>query len=216
MPFLLLWRACLQYVPNYNSEHTFSCVDALAFLAQAWTKCETSVISRVFVFPENCVAIVFVSGGFCIIKLVAFDLHEADFQIPLDEPPQRHVSHVFWELEDILRCGGMMQPCLPRSSFYFRFRWHQLFIVFSAEVYAYRTNFMSFVSFSNIFLRVICLSPWTSSYTGYLSQILILAAPWCYKKRSLLHQILLCHLSQRIHSATLRLHDDSKKEAKGC
>jgi hypothetical protein len=39
--------------------------------------------------------IMFISGGFPIMKLAAFDLHEALFQIPLDEPPQRHVSHVF-------------------------------------------------------------------------------------------------------------------------
>jgi hypothetical protein len=183
--------ACSMFPIIILSTHSLS-VDASAFLAQAWTKCETFVrISRVFIFHENCIAIVFVSGGFCIIKLVAFDLHKVDFQIPLDEPPQRHVSHVFWELGDNLWCGGMMQP------FYFRFRWHQLFIVFSAEVYAYRTNFMSFVSFSNIFLCVICLSPWASSlYTD------------THSGSSVMLRIVTAY-----SFATLRLHDDRKERS---
>jgi hypothetical protein len=105
---------------------------------------------------------VFISGGFCIIKFEAFDIHEAHFQIPLDEPPQRHVSHVFWEPKEFCNVEGWFSPFTGVFSLV---QMASIVHSFSCEVYAYRTNYMLCVSFSNVSLCVISYALSTSSCT---------------------------------------------------
>lgn len=107
---------------------------------------------------------------FYVIKFVAFDLHETPFQIPLDEPPQRHVSHVFWDLEKFCIVEVWSSQCpLVVVSFY---------VVEVASKSSLREVYISTI------LILVSLNKFSSAVCHGISIFCYVSARWWFGKAS--------------------------------